>query len=578
MKENNSLYNTKENIKDNLTELSDDYLSRYLLLITRSNIGIYFVSSFLKSINGNDNDYNNYTILIGSLFIDDIEKEEYTTKILSKIKMNIEKDTILVLKDFESIYPSLYDLFNQNLVKVRGKKYARIALGSKTNSFSEVNNKFRCIIIVDQDNLNNQEIPFLNRFEKQSISFEYLMNQEQILIANKIFKKCQNLTTYDEQKLRLINYNINNLLINCNEEEILGIVYMETQGKNQLNETDYEDIENKFISKISVTLPQDIILILLINKNDLNENNENKLFYDKILENYNQNIHNNIKSFLSHYEKENNKIIIYTFTRIIEPIKQEYLFSYNIKTIGEINNYNIKQIRISSIQNEFNLESEIEAFLDNKDLKILIIKILPEYSIIDYLKTIIENKETEYKIKKQQKINKLFIFLVHIERVPKQDLGNPIFSLSTLAGYSQIFIDDINGQDYFDSDGKIVTLDKMLKMKDSDLYKSFLNLKTIFLENLNGLLCYFDYSFNLEKEKLNKDIYINDLIELFIKDEYLISKIDEIIMKNINSKNIKENDVNQTLLEKMIKEEKFNRGDICIYDIVKKILNKNYIK
>ena len=49
--------------------------------------------------------------------------------------MNIEKDTILVLKDFESIYPSLYDLFNQNFVKVRGKKYARIALGSKTNSF-----------------------------------------------------------------------------------------------------------------------------------------------------------------------------------------------------------------------------------------------------------------------------------------------------------------------------------------------------------------------------------------------------------------------------------------------------------
>ena len=127
------------------------------------------------------------------MFIDDIQKEEYSTKILSKIKMNMEKDTILILKDLESVYTSLYDLFNQNFVKVKGKKYARIALGSKTNSFSEVNNNFRCIVIVDEDKLNEQEIPFLNRFEKQSLSFEYLMTKEQILQAKTIYEKCQNM-------------------------------------------------------------------------------------------------------------------------------------------------------------------------------------------------------------------------------------------------------------------------------------------------------------------------------------------------------------------------------------------------
>ena len=117
-------YNIKDKIKNNLIEYIDDYTSRYLLLITRTNIGIYLLSSFIKSIYGNNN-FNNYTILIGSIFIDDVLKEEYTTKILSKIKMNIEKDTILVLKNLESIYPSLYDLFNQNFVKVKGKKYTR---------------------------------------------------------------------------------------------------------------------------------------------------------------------------------------------------------------------------------------------------------------------------------------------------------------------------------------------------------------------------------------------------------------------------------------------------------------------
>ena len=172
------------------------------MLITKSNIGIYLLFSFLKYINKQKDNINNYTIFIGSMFIDDIEKEEYTTKILSKIKMNIEKDTILVLKDMDSIYPSLYDLFNQNLVPVKDKKFTRIDIGSKTNSFCEVNNKFRCVIIVDEETIPVQEIPFLNRFEKQNISFNYLMNKRQILLANKIYKKCQNIIKFDKNKLK----------------------------------------------------------------------------------------------------------------------------------------------------------------------------------------------------------------------------------------------------------------------------------------------------------------------------------------------------------------------------------------
>ena len=80
----------------------------------------------------------------------------------------------------ESIYPSLYDLFNQNSIKVKGKKYARIVLGSKTNSFSEVNNNFWFVVLVDEDKIPEQEIPFLNRFEKQNLKFEYLLNNEKM--------------------------------------------------------------------------------------------------------------------------------------------------------------------------------------------------------------------------------------------------------------------------------------------------------------------------------------------------------------------------------------------------------------
>ena len=588
---NKDIYNVKNKIKDNLTELSDDYLSRYLLLITRTNIGIYLLSSFLKSINGNDNNFNNYIILIGSMFIDDIQKEEYATKILSKIKMNMEKDIILVLKDFESIYPSLYDLFNQNFVKVKGKNYARIALGNKTNSFSEVNKKFRCVIIVDQDKIYEQEIPFLNRFEKQNISFEYLMNDLQIWIANKLYEKCVKIINYDNNKIKIIDYDINNLLINCDEEEILGFVFMETQEKKEIKEEDYNNIEDDFIFKLAITLPQDIILILLLQKENWNDNEENKRFYNNLINCYNNNIHNNIKSYLSNYdgEGENNKIIIYTFTKMIESIKSDYLYSYDIKSLGKLSQNNIKQKRISSIINEFELETEIEDFLDNKDLKIFILKLSPsDCSSIDYLKVIIENKETEYKNKNMGTSNKLFIFLIHLERINKKDLENQYKenldlvkkkmltnTLSHLAGYKQIFIDDINGQDYYGNDHKIITLDKMIKMSNNDIYNTFINLDTIFLENLNSSLCFFEYSFNDDEKFINKDIYISRLIELFKKDKHLTKLIDEKIMENINNKY--SDDKNKNIFEKIVKEEKFSRGDICIYDLVKKVLNKNYL-
>ena len=213
-------------------------------------------------------------------------------------------------------------------------------------------------------------------------------------------------------------------------------------------------------------------------------------------------------------------------------------------------------------------------------MKVFILKLLPfEYSAIDYLKCVIENKERECKNKIQKMLNKLFIFIVHLERIDKNDMDNfdkikekiLIGSLSHLAGYSQIFIDDINSPDYFDNEGKIITLDKILLMKNTDLYKAFINKKAIFIENLKSSLCYFDFSFN--KEELNKDNYINDLIELFYQDEDLINKIDELIIENICSK--KNNEIN--LLDKIVKEEKFNKGDICIFDIVKKILTKNYL-
>ena len=73
------------------------------------------------------------------------------------------------------------------------------------------------------------------------------MDDSQILIANKLYEKCIKMITYDENEIKLIDYDINSLLINCDEEELLGFVFMETQGKKEIKDEDYEPIEDKFI-------------------------------------------------------------------------------------------------------------------------------------------------------------------------------------------------------------------------------------------------------------------------------------------------------------------------------------------
>lgn len=76
-------------------------------------------------------------------------------------------------------------------------------------------------------------------------------------------------------------------------KEIKGIVFMEGQNITDSNNNE-EYFENKLISKISITLPQDIMLLLLFN-NLKEEKDEFVKFNNKIIKIYNQNLHYNIK-------------------------------------------------------------------------------------------------------------------------------------------------------------------------------------------------------------------------------------------------------------------------------------------
>ena len=134
----------------------------------------------------------------------------------------MSKDNVMILKYLTSVYPSLYDLFNQNFKKSGNSNYARIALGDLNSQNYFVNENFKCVIILDKNEIEKQDPPFINRFEKHIITFEYLLNENQVKISKQISQIFNDLIEKNNKELKI---DLNFQLLICDLEEIQGIFY-----------------------------------------------------------------------------------------------------------------------------------------------------------------------------------------------------------------------------------------------------------------------------------------------------------------------------------------------------------------
>ena len=316
-------YNVLKRIKENINDLN----SRYLLVISKSSISSFLLSSILSEEN------KEYSFYVGSKFEQDLNSEEYSLKVLNKIQTYMEKGNILILNNLETVYPSMYDLFNQNFTVLGNKNYARLAVGSSINTFSLVNNNFRCIVNVDLDKIDNEEAPFLNRFEKHIMSFEYLLSKELIQLSQNIKLILDELIKYNENELKGINYDISKLLINCNIDEINALVYQANKEGKKDNE-----IIDFVLSKIALTLPQDILIIMKCNQ----FKQKYEKYFNTILDNYGKGEHTNLANFIK--QIDNLKNVVYTFSNNLEKVKN--IKNINNKKLGLISDDNIKKIKI----------------------------------------------------------------------------------------------------------------------------------------------------------------------------------------------------------------------------------------
>lgn len=177
---------TKELIKGNIFD-SD---ARHLMLMLDGDSALGSIESIIDNIG------KHFTTILGSKFPDD-ENDEYNYRVLNRIILCMEQPQVLILKDLDDIYGSLYDMLNQNYTIVQGKKHCRVALGPFSNPTCEVNNDFKCIVIIDKSNIENTDPPFLNRFEKQQYLLRDILKPKNVKLAEYLESFVHDLSSYN---------------------------------------------------------------------------------------------------------------------------------------------------------------------------------------------------------------------------------------------------------------------------------------------------------------------------------------------------------------------------------------------
>ena len=487
--------------------------NRYLMLISETNIGDDIVKYLLKTLK------KDYVEMIGSIYKKDKKSLRYIQQTLNKIKLIIGTDTILILKNLDMIYASLYDLFNQNFSSFGNKKTVRIAFEYGKIS-SIVNKDFHAIIIVNKNQIDNYKLdpPFLNRFEKHIINFEMLLENIDIKIANNIKEYFNLISSFNNhEKLKI---DLGDLLINCKLYNIQGLIFKSLKDLENINnykktfvkkDKNYEDIITKnVLKKIVPTLCQDIITALTIL--DLPQKKMSKI----ILEIYADLKNKNFFNFFQNIQKRKN--IIYTFSKATEDIFDEK-FEIN-NNFGTFTQDSTICEMVESFKSEFDLTFLIKQFSDSDNKNLLILRFTEEdLNGMDYINYIIHNYEKE----DEKLAKKIILFIVHKRRhvlkIKDENYNKLSNDMSFIDDeYYQIFIDNLKGKD----ENNILNL---IKKNNNELAKEYIY-NFNFIENeifnvLNYLNCQVLYEtndFNAKNyiSKLSEKIINNNMIKDFI--------------------------------------------------------------
>ena len=126
------------------------------------------------------------------------------------------------MQKFSNILSSLYELFNLNYIRKElfnlnyirkdGKNYARISVGKSREQFIEINDKFKVVLLFDEEEVKNIMQPTASRFEKIKLNFSNLLSKEQLKESEQLEKIINKLTVLKLKEE--LNYDLNSLIMN----------------------------------------------------------------------------------------------------------------------------------------------------------------------------------------------------------------------------------------------------------------------------------------------------------------------------------------------------------------------------
>ncbi|XP_028396214.1 uncharacterized protein LOC114520187 [Dendronephthya gigantea] len=409
--------------------LSDPY-ARHLMLITNGDLALGILKQSLAQL-------EKETITIfGSRFEEDLS-EEYSYRILSRVILCMERDCILILKDLESIYGSLYDMLNQNYTVVGNRKDCRVALGAYSNPMCQVNDGFRCIVLVDQHKVNYSDPPFLNRFEKQLLRFSDVLTEDQKGVINELNRWVGGISTVEGLQS---HFHVSDVFIGFHEDTLPSLVLSHSHDADSST-----DVLKKCKDDLMwVASPDGVLRMQKCNflKEDSSE------VQDLSDEYFRKPLHHGFPAFFEHVvanhqessffasDEIGSKTIVMTFANIHTDIRQ---------CLG--NGVRCQVERLSAYKSEKQLAERISQFWNASEKELLVLQCKPDLDGTHLLlaRSIIEEKRDAYKQWLHETESKAQGFkhvciVVHVQR-GEENANSIRWQFSFLCGWRQVFLD-----------------------------------------------------------------------------------------------------------------------------------------
>ena len=414
-------------IQENL----DDLKARHLMLITNGDSAIGILKQYLAQ-SGKE-----IITIFGSRFEEDIS-DDYNYRMLSRIILCMERNCVLILRDLECIYGSLYDMLNQNYTVVGKRKNCRVALGAYSNPMCYVNDGFRCIVLVDYDEVDYSDPPFLNRFEKQLLRFSDVLNEKQEKIIRELESWVRQMSLIEELDEQFTE---SDMFMGFHEDTLPSLVLLHSNDSDESN----EDILRKCKDDLMWIATPDGVLRTDKCERFKEDTGEVKMLAEEYFE---KPIHNGLASFIKYavdgqegtFSAEGDvgsKIVLMTYATVHTDISQCF----------DDSRVTCQLERLGAYKSEKHLEDRIQSFFSsNKDL--LVFQCKPELDGEHMLlaRSIIEEKRDsyakDYQDSNSTKQKKHICILVHVRRAAAENTVRWQFNF--LCGWKQVFLDALD--------------------------------------------------------------------------------------------------------------------------------------